>query len=72
MTLDHVIPRSRGGTDQSSNLVTACRRCNTKKANGIYMKKSNGKIYRIMTSEKSIERLLASQSKREQGEEVGR
>jgi 5-methylcytosine-specific restriction endonuclease McrA len=29
--LDHVIPLSQGGSDCQSNLVLACRRCNTKK-----------------------------------------
>lgn len=27
-TLDHVIPKARGGTDVASNLVAACARCN--------------------------------------------
>lgn len=27
--LDHLRPRSQGGADVASNLVTACRRCNT-------------------------------------------
>ncbi len=27
-TLDHVIPRARGGDDLCTNLVTACVRCN--------------------------------------------
>lgn len=31
-TLDHVIPRARGGTNEWSNLVVACTRCNCKKA----------------------------------------
>lgn len=30
-TVDHVIPRSRGGTHTWDNVVAACRRCNTKK-----------------------------------------
>ncbi|AFY78979.1 MAG: HNH endonuclease [Hydrococcus sp. C42_A2020_068] len=33
LTLDHVIPRSRGGGDTWENLVTACVRCNVKKGN---------------------------------------
>ena len=33
LTLDHVIPRSRGGGDSWENLVTACVRCNVKKGN---------------------------------------
>lgn len=27
-TADHVIPKALGGTDEPSNLVAACRRCN--------------------------------------------
>lgn len=30
-SLDHVIPRSRGGDDHPSNLVPACRPCNSSK-----------------------------------------
>ncbi len=29
--IDHVVPRSRGGTHTWENVVAACRRCNTKK-----------------------------------------
>lgn len=32
-TLDHVIPRSRGGEHSWENLVACCRRCNHMKAN---------------------------------------
>jgi DNA-directed RNA polymerase subunit RPC12/RpoP len=31
LTLDHVLPRSKGGRDTWSNLVVACSRCNTRK-----------------------------------------
>jgi len=31
--LDHVIPKSRGGTHTWDNVVAACRRCNSKKEN---------------------------------------
>lgn len=31
LTLDHVIPLARGGTNEESNLVTSCERCNTVK-----------------------------------------
>jgi 5-methylcytosine-specific restriction endonuclease McrA len=31
MTIDHVIPRSRGGENTWSNLVTCCKKCNQKK-----------------------------------------
>ncbi len=33
LTLDHIIPRSRGGQDTWENLVAACVRCNVKKGN---------------------------------------
>lgn len=32
LTIDHVIPRSKGGKDSWDNLVTACRSCNAEKA----------------------------------------
>ncbi len=28
VTLDHLISRKRGGTNDATNLITACRRCN--------------------------------------------
>ena len=31
LTIDHVIPRSRGGKDTWENMVIACSSCNTKK-----------------------------------------
>ncbi len=33
LTLDHVIPKSRGGRTSWDNLVAACLRCNAKKGN---------------------------------------
>ena len=33
LTIDHIIPRNKGGQDTWENLVTACIRCNTKKGN---------------------------------------
>ena len=31
--LDHIVPRSRGGTDRVSNLAVSCQRCNIAKGN---------------------------------------
>lgn len=33
LTLDHVVPKSRGGEKTWQNLVTSCERCNQKKGN---------------------------------------
>lgn len=33
MTLDHVVPRTMGGTDSWENLVCACDACNARKGN---------------------------------------
>lgn len=33
LTLDHVVPRSRGGSDSVTNLVAACNSCNQRKGN---------------------------------------
>lgn len=33
MQVDHVVPRTKGGTDDLANLVVACRRCNSSKGN---------------------------------------
>ncbi|MFH1197668.1 MAG: HNH endonuclease [bacterium] len=32
LTIDHVIPRARGGEDSWENLVAACLKCNNKKS----------------------------------------
>jgi 5-methylcytosine-specific restriction endonuclease McrA len=31
MTIDHIVPRSKGGTNTADNLVASCRDCNFKK-----------------------------------------
>ncbi len=33
LTLDHILPQSRGGKSVWENLVTSCKRCNVKKGN---------------------------------------
>lgn len=33
-TLDHILPKSRGGLNATWNLRLACRRCNEKRKNG--------------------------------------
>jgi 5-methylcytosine-specific restriction protein A len=31
LTMDHVVPLSRGGKSKKGNIVTACKECNSKK-----------------------------------------
>lgn len=33
LTLDHIQPRSKGGSDESENLATSCKPCNQRKGN---------------------------------------
>lgn len=33
LTIDHIIPKSRGGSNDWTNLATCCFKCNVKKAN---------------------------------------
>lgn len=35
LTLDHVIPKSRGGNSNWDNLVACCKRCNNRKGNSL-------------------------------------
>lgn len=34
-TIDHLIPKYRGGTDEISNLIPMCKRCNKQKGSRI-------------------------------------
>jgi 5-methylcytosine-specific restriction endonuclease McrA len=45
LTLDHVIPSSRGGPHSWLNLVTACKRCNAKK--GDFTPEEVGMVLRL-------------------------
>jgi 5-methylcytosine-specific restriction endonuclease McrA len=38
ITLDHITPRSKGGTNHGTNLVTACHNCNSTRGNRSYTK----------------------------------
>lgn len=36
LTLDHLTPYSKGGSNEAGNLVTCCHRCNTSRGNRAY------------------------------------
>jgi hypothetical protein len=36
LTLDHITPRSKGGTDRVTNVLCACKECNTSKGHQIW------------------------------------
>ena len=37
MTMDHIIPLSRGGKNEAENLVALCPECNKRKGNMLYL-----------------------------------
>ena len=45
LTIDHIIPKSRGGKTNFENCISSCKKCNTRKGNrtpgevGMYLKK---------------------------------
>jgi len=45
LTIDHVIPRSRGGVDSWENCVAACRKCNHKKGD-LFLGETSMKLLR--------------------------
>ena len=45
LTIDHVIPRSKGGEDTWDNLVVACASCNVKKGDKL-LEQTNMKLAR--------------------------
>ncbi|MEW5908481.1 MAG: HNH endonuclease [Thermodesulfobacteriota bacterium] len=44
LTMDHIIPVSRGGKSTKGNLVPSCKTCNTKKKYLLPMEWENGRI----------------------------
>ncbi|MFJ7270106.1 RNA-guided endonuclease IscB [Streptomyces sp. NPDC099050] len=56
LNIDHIHPRSRGGSDRISNLTTACVPCNEKKSNqqvGDFLKQSPHRLARILAQAKA-------------------
>jgi len=51
LTLDHIVPRSCGGTNDSSNLVTACMACNRHRGDkpiAIYLHENPAAALRVL------------------------
>lgn len=44
LTVDHIIPRSKGGSDDLPNLQPMCAKCNTEKGNGEYYTIKDGTV----------------------------
>ena len=62
MTVDHLDPRSWGGTDDTTNLVCACRHCNVAVKGGMDLEAFAGMLYRrglIPSRNKFIARVRA-------------
>ena len=57
LTIDHVIPRSRGGEDTWENLVVACNSCNTRKSDKL-LEETNLKLAAI--PKKPVNKMLFS------------
>ncbi|MFZ3493900.1 RNA-guided endonuclease IscB [Streptomyces sp. 5.8] len=56
LNIDHIHPRSRGGSDRISNLCTACIPCNQKKGNApveVFLAKSPKRLARILAQAKA-------------------
>ncbi|WP_327252502.1 RNA-guided endonuclease IscB [Streptomyces sp. NBC_01244] len=56
LNIDHIHPRSRGGSDRVSNLTTACVPCNEKKSNQPveeFLKQSPHRLTRILAQAKA-------------------
>ena len=63
-TLDHVLPRSRGGRHVWENLVAACRRCNHTKADRT-LDELGWTLVRLPTAPRGAQRLLLGHGRAE-------
>ncbi|MCL6478893.1 MAG: HNH endonuclease [Peptococcaceae bacterium] len=62
LEIDHIIPKSRGGTDRVSNLTLACRKCNQEKGNHIAAEFGHPEVQ--VTAEKPLKAAAAVNSVR--------
>ncbi|WP_414039402.1 RNA-guided endonuclease IscB [Acidithiobacillus sp. M4-SHS-6] len=55
LTIDHIHPKSKGGSDRVSNLALACHTCNQRKGNGSveqFLVEKPGKLHQILAQAK--------------------
>lgn len=49
LTIDHVIPKSKDGSNKIENLVLACKTCNVKKADKMHFTKKPSIDFKLNT-----------------------
>jgi 5-methylcytosine-specific restriction endonuclease McrA len=62
-TLDHVVPRLKGGLTMRENLVPACRRCNGAKGSDDWQEWFKDQPYWMLSREDAVHRWLSSGGK---------
>ena len=62
MTIDHIIPKDKGGNDSWLNLVAACRKCNFNKGNN-YLRDTNLKLIKSPSKPNYLFYIKNSQNK---------
>lgn len=65
LTIDHIIPKSRGGGDTWLNLVVACNKCNTKKGDR-FLEQTGMKLLRQPFAPASKVIFIIAQTKEEE------
>jgi len=70
LSVEHLLPRSRGGSGIEANLVVACRRCNKQRGSrpvDAYVRtlSAEGRTPRLPALNAALERLSASQRRAE-------
>lgn len=65
LTLDHVKPHSKGGGNESTNLVTACHKCNSLRGNRTVAKFCADVATYTLVPEAEIAKHIRSSAKRE-------
>lgn len=58
MTFDHVVPKSKGGGRQKSNLVPACQRCNLLRGNFSSVEEFNKVVIETRRIIRKVEKIL--------------